>query len=139
MSSPVKPSLKLPPRRSSLPPEQTKPSKWIAVFWWIVFIVPVIFTYYATHSVIPAIILVALRIAVMYIPNPWAKKLEQKKETTPAAEPVKAKVNITHNPLTPYIEEAKAEWRWLMKFLHIYDHESEDKYLNTYRQLRGWK
>ena len=137
IKKPVKP---MPKRLSAPPPEQSKPSKWIAAFWWIVFIVPVVFTYIATNSFIPPAILIGIRIAAMFIPDRiWKKKaVETKKEPDAPTQPI-AKVNVPSGILTPYIEEAKAELHGLLKFLRIYNHEKEDKYLKDYRKLRGWE
>ena len=43
-----------------------------------------------------------------------------------------------HDTLLPFKEEAQAEWRGLLKMLHIYDYEKEEKNLKEYRKLRGW-
>ena len=103
----------------------------------MVFIVPLIFTYIAFHSIEFVIALIVIRIAIMYIPNPWAKK--KPSDLKPEPTKITEMVIANNNPLTPYKEEAISEWRWLMKTLHIYDHEKEDKYLKEYRRLRGWE
>jgi hypothetical protein len=87
-------------------------------------------------------IIVAVRIVIMIIPK---KKPKQKAKGTeivvapkePARKP--AKVNTKSGTLTPFIEEAQAEWRWLLKVLRFYDRDREEKYLDDYRRLRGWK
>ena len=117
--------------------EDTKPSKWIAAFWWVVFIVPLAMVYLATQSLVYIAILVIVRVAIMYIPKKWFNKETKKPHTQNPV--VVESVIIKQNPLTPYRDEAIAEWRWLMKKLHIYDYEKEDKYLNDYRKLRGWE
>lgn len=109
------------------------------MFWWLVFIVPVIFTYVAFQSIWLVIILVVLRVAIMFIP-----KIQNRNKTKPTApaehkEPeANANLNTRTSPLTPYIEEAKDEWYGLLRFLHIYDKYKEEKYLGDYRRLRGW-
>jgi hypothetical protein len=134
------------PRRMSEPKvENTKPSNVIAVFWWVVFIIPVAFTYLATQSLLLIGVLVGLRIAIMFLPAGWIpgskKKVIEpkkpeiiKKEIILIAETVNTKQSI----LTPYKDELISEWKGLLKMLRIYDHDTEDKYLNDYRQLRGW-
>jgi hypothetical protein len=41
--------------------------------------------------------------------------------------------------LRPFGDELRDEWYGLLKMLHIYDHKKEEKYLDDYRRLRGWK
>ena len=135
---------KIPHRLSAGPVEEQKPSRVIAAFWWVVFIVPLILIYVTSGSLLLIGILIVVRVAIMFIP--WGKK----KKTVGAAvhgpaEPVNPAPKKTGNSymsfktiFTPLIEEAKDEWRWLMKFLRVYDHEREDRYLEDYRKLRGW-
>lgn len=122
-------------------PEDTKPSRWIALFWWIVFIVPVIFLYVSTKSLLLVGILIILRIGMMFLPwfkqKPTAPTPEQK-VSVPLLAPPQERIIITPNLLSPVKEELKAEWYGLLKMLRIYDHEKEDKYLEAYRKLRGW-
>jgi hypothetical protein len=132
---------KAPPRMSAPKIEDTKPSKIIAVFWWVVFIVPVIFTYFATQSIALPAVLVIIRIAIMLVPARWIKrdtKEQEKQKPVALIEGSLEKVNIIGDVLKPYREEAISEWRWLMKKLHVYDYEKEERYLSTYRKLRGW-
>jgi len=119
-------------------PEDTKPSKIIAVFWWIVFIVPVAFLYISTQSLLMVGILVALRVGLMFVPYFRGVKGTTPKVEVPVVEPP-ASVITTHNPLTPYKDELVSEWYGLLKLLRIYDKEKEDKYLEAYRKLRGWE
>lgn len=151
MDREIKPLHSKPIRMSAPKVEDTKPSKIIAVFWWIVFIVPVVFTYFATQSVILPVVLIVIRIVVMFIPSEWIKRIKPdppEKKQKFKREPVQisertieasVKVNTIKDTLQPYREEAISEWRWLMKKLHIYDYENEEKYLETYRKLRGWE
>ena len=121
--------------------EDTKPSRWIEAFWWLVFIVPVVFLYLSTGSLLYVGILVGLRIVIMFIPKFGKKpviKEERKPEPAVPLLPQSESVNTNYNPLTPYKEELVSEWKGLMKMLHIYDHDAEDKNLVAYRKLRGW-
>lgn len=134
------------PRRMSAPkPEDTKPSKLIAIFWWVVFIVPVVFSYFATQSFILPFALIAIRVAAMFIPAKWLKRGKEPEHKTESIVlipertlPVE-KVNVIQSILTPCKEEAISEWRGLLKMLHVYDYEEENKYLEAYRKLRGWE
>lgn len=142
--TPPKPTPTMPRRMSAPKPEDTKPSKIIAIFWWVVFIVPVVFSYFATQSFILPVALIVIRVAAMFIPSKWLKRgkeQEQKKDTIVLipehTQPVE-KVNVIQSILTPCKEEAISEWRGLLKMLHVYDYEKENKYLEAYRKLRGW-
>lgn len=138
MSEIQKPIPKAPQRLSAKPIGETKPSRFITVFWWLVFIVPVIFTYVAFQSIWLVAILIVLRVAIMFIPK---FRDRNKVKTVVALEPVpepNANLNTKASLLTPYIEEAKDEWYGLLRFLHIYDKYKEEKYLGDYRRLRGW-
>jgi hypothetical protein len=78
----------------------------------------------------------------MIVPKKKPKQKTKAPETAVASkEPAResAKVNTKSGTLTPFIEEAQAEWRWLLKVLRFYDHDREEKYLDDYRRLRGWK
>jgi hypothetical protein len=78
----------------------------------------------------------------MIIPKKKLKKKVKAVETTASPKesvPEPAKVNTKSGTLTPFKEEAQAEWRWLLKVLHFYDRDREEKYLDDYRRLRGWK
>ena len=133
------------PRRMSAPKaEDTKPSKIIAIFWWVVFIVPVVFSYFATQSLILPLALIAIRVVAMFIPAKWFKRgkepVQQKDVQILIPEhtaPIE-RINAFQNILKPCKEEAVSEWRGLMKLLHIYDYEKEDRYLDAYRKLREW-
>ena len=135
MSEITKPIPKLPPRLSAPKIEDTKPSKIVEIFWWMVFIIPVAFTYWATNSILAVVVLISIRVAIMFVP-----KLRKKTVVINPEKPVKSEAKvITHqNPLTPYKEEARAEWYGLLKFLRIYDKEKEEKNLSDYRKLREW-
>lgn len=135
---------KIPHRLSAGPVEEQKPSRVIAVFWWVVFIVPLVLIYVTSGSLLLIGILIVVRVAIMFIP--FGKKDKKKAVTAPVHlqspdTPAPKKTGNSYMPFktifTPLIEEAKDEWRWLMKFLRIYDHE-EDRYLDDYRKLRGW-
>ena len=144
----------MPPERMSAPkPEDTKPSNFIAVFWWVVFIIPVAFTWYATQSFLIVGIIIGIRIVVMFIPKGWfgkkatpviartdttSKTSSSLKKPQPPVEVIE-KVNVVSNLLTPYKDELISECKGLLKMLRIYDHDKEDRYLNDYRQFRGWK
>lgn len=153
MNDPKKSVPKTPHRLSAGPVEEQKPSRVIAVFWWVVFIVPLVLIYVTSGSLLLIGILVVVRVAIMFIP--FGKKDKKKAVKAPApsslntglsalvGSPAQAKkTGNSYMPFktifTPLIEEAKDEWRWLMKFLRIYDHEREDRYLDDYRKLRGW-
>jgi hypothetical protein len=58
----------------------------------------------------------------------------KKSEPAKPTETVKPK----EKTISPYKEELVSEWKWLLKKLHIYDYESEEKNLLAYRKLRGW-
>lgn len=119
--------------------EDTKPSRWIALFWWVVFIVPVIFLYISTQSLIMVGVLIFLRVAMMFLPFfKGAPKTNPTPSLKEPALPTHPKINVSSGLLTPVKEELKAEWYGLLKLLRIYDHEKEDKYLDAYRKLRGW-
>lgn len=134
-----KPIPKMPVRMSTPKIEDTKPSKIIAIFWWIVFIVPVAFVYWSTKSIIGVLVLIALRILLMFIPKFWQKK-QVAPETEHKPEVIQAEtVNTRESVLKPYIEEAKQEWYGFLKFAKIYDKEQEEKNLAAYRKLRGWE
>lgn len=146
LSDPKKSVPKIPHRLSAGPVEEQKPSRVIAVFWWVVFIVPLVLIYVTSGSLLLIGILIVVRVAIMFIP--FGKKDKKKAVTVPGLprvdnQPAPAKkTGNSYMPFktifTPLIEEAKDEWRWLMKFLRIYDHEKEDRYLDDYRKLRGW-
>lgn len=135
-----KPAPALPRRMSAPKIEDTKPSRLIEAFWWLVFIVPVGFLYWTTQSLLYVGILVGVRIVIMFIPK-FRKQPEpnptSKKETPLLIAPAES-VNTNYNPLTPYKEELVSEWKGLLKMLRIYDHDKENKYLSDYRKLRGW-
>jgi hypothetical protein len=129
------------PARLSEGPAEKPPSRAIEVFWWAAFIVPIIFAWFAFQSLVLIGVIVGIRIVIMFIPKGW-KTLKTKPAVKPAikeAIPEPAKVNTKSGTLTPFIEEAQVEWRWLLKALRFYDHEREEKYLDDYRRLRGWK
>ena len=132
------------PRRLSEGPEDSKPSPYIAAFWWIVFIVPVVFLWFAFQSPLLVGIVVVVRILIMFIPT--RKKGKEKKKTDtvkiePKPEPVQGKGNNQSGILTPFIEEARSELGWFKHLFrrYVYDAEREEKYLDDYRTLRGWK
>ena len=138
-----KPTPKFPTRMSAPKIEDTKPSKLIAAFWWMVFIVPVIFVYWSTGSIAGVVILVGIRILLIFIPKFWQKaKPEPVESISPkmlsASQPSET-VNTRAVLLSPYIDEAKSEWDGLMKVLRIYDKEKEEKNLTAYRKIRGWE
>lgn len=134
-----RPVPKMPSRMSTPKIEDTKPSRLIELFWWIVFIVPVIFVWWSTGSIIGVIVLIAIRILIMFIPKFW-KKEQIKPKSDPKPTTVRSEtVNTRERVLKPYIEEAKQEWYELLKFAKIYDKELEEKNLTAYRKLRGWE
>ena len=57
------------------------------------------------------------------------------KPQTPTEKPIKEKKDI----LRPFREELISEWKWLLKVLHVYDYDKEEKNLLAYRKLRGWE
>jgi len=135
----ARPTPKMPTRMSTPKIEDTKPSRLIELFWWFVFIVPIIFVWWSTGSIIGVIVLIAIRILIMFIPKFWKK---EQVATPPNQEPIiiqSETVNTRESVLKPYIEEAKQEWYGLLKFAKIYDKENEDKNLAAYRRLRGWE
>jgi len=74
---------------------------------------------------------------VLYILFRFVKKrLPPKKGQSPINKMGLVK-SIKEN-LRPFKDELVSEWRWFLKYLHIYDHEKEEKYLLDYRKLRGW-
>ena len=135
------------PRRLSdapMPGEKPpKPSIIIEGFWWVAFIVPMIFAWMVTQSWIIIGGLLALRLAMIAVPRIWKKKGKAKVEKTEpdseASPESPATVKTNQNTPNPYIEEARAEWYGLLKFLKIYDKEKEEKYLMDYRRFRGWE
>jgi len=135
----VRPMPKMPTRMSTPKIEDTKPSKLIAVFWWVVFIVPVIFVYWSTGSIIGVAILVAVRILIMFIPKFWKKKQVVAETDQKPATISPETINTRESALKPYIDEAKQEWWGFLKFAKIYDKETEEKNLDVYRKLRGWE
>ena len=135
----ARPTPKMPTRMSTPKIEDTKPSRLIELFWWFVFIVPIIFVWWSTGSIIGVIVLIAIRILIMFIPKFWKK---EQVATQSDREPIiiqSETVNTRESVLKPYIEEAKQEWYGLLKFAKIYDKEKEDKNLAAYRKLRGWE
>jgi hypothetical protein len=102
--------------------------------------VPVIFVWFAFQSLLLIGIIVAVRLIIMIIPKKKAKATVKATTASPKESvPEPAKVNTKSGTLTPFKEEAQAEWRWLLKVLHFYDRDREEKYLDDYRRLRGWK
>ena len=61
----------------------------------------------------------------------------KRRKPEPSKKPAET-VKMKEKPLSPYKEELVSEWKWLLKKLHIYDYESEEKNLFEYRKLRGW-
>ena len=125
---------------SDAPPENAKPSKVIEIFLWGVFIVPMIFVWLTVQSIPLIVGLLVIRLGIMAYPYLKGKKqpvvvVEQKKEEPIAPAPKKRSRTI----ITLAIEELVAEWKGLLKFLRIYDYEAEEKYLEAYRKLRGFK
>lgn len=124
---------------SDAPPENAKPSKVIEIFLWGVFIVPMIFVWLTVQSIPLIVGLLVIRLGIMAYPYLKGKKqpvaVEQKKEEGVAPAPKKRSRTI----ITLAIEELVAEWKGLLKFLRIYDYEAEEKYLEAYRKLRGFK
>lgn len=119
-----------------------KPSVIIEGFWWLAFIVPMIFAWMVTQSVIIIGVLLAIRIGMIVVPKVFRKKEKpQPQEPTEpdAVSPPTATVNTKQDTPNPYIEEARAEWYGLLKFLRIYDKEKEEKNLMDYRRFRGWE
>ena len=122
---------------SDAPPEDTAPSKLIEVFLWAVFIVPMIFVWVTVQSIPLIVILLVIRLGIMAYPRFKGQKqpvviVEQKKEEVVFAIPQRRSRTI----LTVAKEELIAEWKELLKFLHIYDYDVDDKYLETYRKLK---
>ena len=125
---------------SDAPPENAKPSKVIEIFLWLIFIVPMIFVWLTVQSIPLIVGLLVIRLGIMAYPYLKGKKqpvvvVEQKKEEGVAPAPKKRSRTI----ITLAIEELVAEWKGLLKFLRIYDYEAEEKYLEAYRKLRGFK
>ena len=131
-------------------PEDTKPSVWVGVFWWVVFIIPVGFTYFATQSFVLPVMLVVIRVVIMFVPIKWIPFIKKEKEPEPTKpssvgkktqQPLKQEETINKsNPLLSSIkDEIKTEWKGLLKMLHIYDYDKEEAYLKAYRKLRGWE
>ena len=129
-------------------PEDTKPSVWIGVFWWVVFIIPVVFTYFATQSFYLPVMLVIIRVVMMFIPRKWIPFIKKEKEVLPAPksatipqQAIQPPQTIKNsNPILSSIkDELKTEWKGLLKMLHVYDYDKEEAYLKVYRKLRGWE
>ena len=125
---------------SDAPPEDKAPSKVIEVFLWAVFIIPMILVWITVQSIPLIVILLVVRLGIMAYPYLKGKKqpavvVEQKKEEPVATIPQKRSRTI----ITLAVEEAVAEWKGLLKFLRIYDHEKEEKYLEAYRKIRDFK
>jgi hypothetical protein len=128
---------------SDAPPENAKPSKVIEIFLWLIFIVPMIFVWLTVQSIPLIVGLLVIRLGIMAYPYLKSKKhpvvvvepKATKKEEPVAPAPKKRSRTI----ITLAIEELVAEWKGLLKFLRIYDYEKEEKYLETYRKLRGFK
>jgi hypothetical protein len=74
---------------------------------------------------------------------PIGKKAKKEPVPVKATEPtpVPEKVNNSVSPLTPFIEEARSELGWFGHLFrkYIYDKNKEEKYLDDYRKIRGWK
>lgn len=128
----------IPTRLSAPKPEDRKPSKIIAAFWWIVFIVPVIFVWLTTESLLFVGFLLTLRIGMMFIPalQHGGKKEQASQESQVVSQQT---VNNRISVLLPYKEEAIAEWWGFLKFMRIYDRDKEEKELWNYRKFRGWE
>lgn len=128
-------------------PENTRPSVWVGVFWWVVFIIPVGFTYFATQSFFLPVLLVVIRVVIMFVPRRWIPFLKKEKEiplqtSNPQSEPPTQPSIILNksNPILSSIkDELKTEWKGLLKMLRIYDYDKEEAYLKAYRKLRGWE
>ena len=125
---------------SDAPPENAKPSKVIEIFLWLIFIVPMIFVWLTVQSIPLIVGLLVIRLGIMAYPYLKGKKqpvvvVEPKKEEVVAPAPKKRSRTI----ITLAIEELVAEWKGLLKFLRIYDYEKEEKYLEAYRKLMGFK
>lgn len=135
----AKPPAKMPTRMSAPKIEDTKPSKLIAVFWWIVFIVPVWFVWWSTGSIIGVVILIAIRILIMYIPKFWKREQKTDIDIPDSPKLLPETINTSESVLSPYIDEARSEWGDLLKTMRIYDKEKEEKNLDAYRKLRGWE
>lgn len=125
--------------------EDTTPSRWIEVFWWIVFAVPVIFVWFSTGNLWICGGIIAIRIAIMFVPY-LRKKTQEKKPDAPKPvalipQPINTPTSTTSikDILKPFTDEAVSEWKGLLKMLHIYDHDKENKNLETYRKFRGWE
>lgn len=139
-----KPFPKRPRRFSQIQPiEETKPSRLIEIFWWVVFIVPMVLTWIATQSVIIIVILLAIRLLIMVVPMLTNRNKRTKKnhaeEMPIKKEKLLESVKSGKNILSPYIEEAKQEWMDFLKLIRVYDKDNEDKMLEAYRKMRGWE
>lgn len=134
------PPAKKPARLSNAPLEKQKPGIALQAFWWIVFIIPMAFAWLAFQSLAMTAVIMGLRILVWVIPKFTGKKVPvQEPVKTPASPaPSKASINIPKNTLSPFIDEARSEWYWLLAKLHLYN-EKEERNLMIYRKFRGWK
>jgi len=131
---------------SSPPIEEQTPSRIIEAIWWLAFIVPLIFVWLGTQNYFLIGFLIAARLLLMV----YQKRREPKKKPV-AVKPVEPETPseeqapVIQNNVSGFKywkdilkDEAKDELIGLLKFLHIYDHKTEDRYLGDYRRLRGW-
>jgi hypothetical protein len=135
-----RPVPKMPGRLSAAPLENRKPSKLVAAFWWFVFIVPLVFVWFAFKSPLYIGILIGLRIVVMFLPIGKAKPVPAATQSQEACGGAKAGDNSLSikDILSLCKDEAIAEWWGLLKFLHVYDRNKEERYYEDYRKLMGW-
>ena len=138
-----------PRRLSQLPPEQRKPSKIIEAFWWIVFIIPIGFVWVTSQNYLLITALVTLRIGMILVPKYFSKRQPLQPQKTTALTVVntqrflpapKAESSETLKVwVRIFKDEARDEWRGLLKVLRLYDHEREDPATYAYRKMRGWE
>jgi hypothetical protein len=123
-------------------PEDTKPSRFIEIFLWVVFVVPMIFVWLTVQSIPLIVILLVIRLGIMAYP-----RLKGQKQPAPVVVADRKKEVVALPPapqvyrrtiLNVIAEEAVAEWRGLLTFLRIYD-ENEDKFLVAYKRIKNYK
>jgi hypothetical protein len=136
--APMRPIPKMPPRVSD---KVTEAKKNPFVVWGLrglqILFVILVFVLSGGNILVTGSILMALIIINVIL---LLRLLVSKKNITKKSEPVKPTETVKpkEKTISPYKEELVSEWKWLLKKLHIYDYESEEKNLLAYRKLRGW-
>lgn len=134
-----------PRRLSSGPIESQKSGIFISLFWWAVFVIPMIFAWVSFNSWQMVVVLLVIRFGIMAIPHFTKKKTIPKpakeiRNTPPSLAP--ATINTTESILSsiiaPIRDELKSELYWLLRVLRMRD-DREEMNLIAYRKFRGWK